>query len=389
MGSESDQLRIFFFPLPAPGHMIPMVDEARLFAKRGVDVTIIITQGNASFIQKIIDREFEAGHKIRTHILQFPSAQVGLPDGIENYNTITSMNMGVPLFQGLGLLQKPIEQLLHEIRPDCIVSDMFYPWTLDVANKLGIPRLGFRGMSHISMCAEHCIKIHEPHKSAESNVVLLPGLPHKIKMLISQLPDWSITTNDFTPLMDAVVDSEQRSYGMLMNSFHELENDYEQYFKTSMGLKAWSVGPVSLWVNRDFTHKAERHKIASNAALFQKSIDRDFNSGHRIKIHVVQFPSAQVGLPDGIENFKTVTSLQMCGALLQGMQLLQNPIEQFIQEMRPDCIVADMFFPWSLEVATRLGIPRVHEPHKSTESDVALLPGFPDTIEMPISKLPE
>ncbi|XP_048334831.2 soyasapogenol B glucuronide galactosyltransferase [Ziziphus jujuba] len=273
MGSESDQLRIFFFPLPAPGHMIPMIDEARLFAKRGVDVTIIITQGNASFIQKIIDREFEAGHKIRTHILQFPSAQVGLPDGIENYNTITSMNMGVPLFQGLGLLQKPIEQLLHEIRPDCIVSDMFYPWTLDVANKLGIPRLGFRGMSHISMCAEHCIKIHEPHKSAESNVVLLPGLPHKIKMLISQLPDWSITTNDFTPLMDAVVDSEQRSYGMLMNSFHELENDYEQYFKTSMGLKAWSVGPVSLWVNRDFTHKAERHKIACEYGEEHEIID--------------------------------------------------------------------------------------------------------------------
>nr|XP_015890281.2 soyasapogenol B glucuronide galactosyltransferase-like isoform X2 [Ziziphus jujuba var. spinosa] len=240
MGSEIDQLlRIFFFPLPTPGHMIPMVEEARVFAKHGVDVTII-----------------------RIHTFPFPSAEVGLPDGIENFNNITSMEMTRALAHALQLLRKPIEQLFHDMRPDCIVTDTFYPWTLDVANKLGIPRLGFRGSSYISLCAEYCIKKYETHKSTESDVVLIPGLPHNVEMMISKIPDWMITTKDFTHRMDFLRDCEQKSYGMLMNSFHDLENDFEDHFN-SMGYKAWSIGPVSLWVNKDATHKADRYNINS------------------------------------------------------------------------------------------------------------------------------
>jgi UDP:flavonoid glycosyltransferase YjiC (YdhE family) len=49
---ESQQLHVVFVPFPTPGHMIPMIDTARLFAKHGVDVTIITTHANASTFQK-------------------------------------------------------------------------------------------------------------------------------------------------------------------------------------------------------------------------------------------------------------------------------------------------------------------------------------------------
>ncbi|KAF3438994.1 hypothetical protein FNV43_RR17269 [Rhamnella rubrinervis] len=235
MSSETDQLRIFFLPLPTPGHMIPMVEEARVFAKHGVDVTIILTQGNANLVQKNIDHDSNTGHKIKTHVLQFPSAQAGLPDGVENFNSVTNIEMSHTLYRGIHLLQNQIEQLFHDMLPDCIVSDMFFPWTLDVATELGIPRLGFRGCGYFALCSEYCIKRHEPHKSTDSDVVLLPGLPPG---------------------------TEQKSLGMLMNSFHELEGSYEEYLKTDIGLKAWSLGPVSLWANKDVNQKAERCNIA-------------------------------------------------------------------------------------------------------------------------------
>ncbi|MCI31194.1 soyasapogenol B glucuronide galactosyltransferase-like, partial [Trifolium medium] len=44
--------------------------------------------------------------------------------------------------------------------------------------------------------------------------------------------------------------SEGRSYGTLYNSFHELEGDYEKLYKSTKGIKAWSVGPVSASANK-------------------------------------------------------------------------------------------------------------------------------------------
>ncbi|XP_048332884.2 soyasapogenol B glucuronide galactosyltransferase [Ziziphus jujuba] len=154
------------------------------------------------------------------------------------------------------------------MRPDCIVSDMFFPWTLDLADELGIPRLAFRGTSYFSLCAEHCVRTYQPHKNSINSdavdIVSLPGLPHKIEMLISQLPDWLRTTTHFTHLMEPITEAEEKSYGILMNSFHELEKAYEEHFPTTIGLKSWSLGPVSLWANQDLSEKTERCKISGS-----------------------------------------------------------------------------------------------------------------------------
>ncbi|KAH7520219.1 hypothetical protein FEM48_Zijuj08G0121100 [Ziziphus jujuba var. spinosa] len=292
MDSETQKLRIFFLPYHTAGHMIPMVDEARVFAMHDVDVTIILTPANASLFQENIDRDVLAGHRIRIHSIPFPSAEVGLPQGIESLNTITSMEMAGQLYNSLQLLRNPIEQLLHDQRPDCIVADMFFPWTLDVANQLRIPRLAFRGTSYFSLCGEYCVRVHEPHKSANSDVVSLTGFPHKIEMLISQLPDWCKTTTRFTAMMDVMRESEEKSYGVLMNSFHELENDYEEYFKTTMGLKAWSIGPVSLWVNRNVSDKVGRRVFRGTTGHFSLCAE------HFIRVYETHDKSAEFDVMD-------------------------------------------------------------------------------------------
>ncbi|RDY03272.1 Scopoletin glucosyltransferase, partial [Mucuna pruriens] len=81
------------------------------------------------------------------------------------------------------VLQEPLEQLLLDQHPDCLVADPFHTWVTDSAAKLGIPRIVFQGVN--------CIKLHEPHKkvSSDSEYFSIPNLPGEIRMTRNQLPD--------------------------------------------------------------------------------------------------------------------------------------------------------------------------------------------------------
>ncbi|PNX55318.1 soyasapogenol B glucuronide galactosyltransferase-like protein [Trifolium pratense] len=79
-----------------------------------------------------------------------------------------------------------------------------------------------------------------------------------------QLADWIRVKTSATGLFVDMYDSEKRSYGTLYNSFHELESDYEALSKTTMGIKSWSVGPVSAWINNDDERKANRGNMEMN-----------------------------------------------------------------------------------------------------------------------------
>ncbi|WRX31211.1 hypothetical protein QQP08_023698 [Theobroma cacao] len=147
MASDSLQLRIMFFPQLSYGHMIPTVDTARLFARNGVKVTIATTPLNASLFANLIQREKVSGSDIDTCIIKFPSAEAGLPQGCENVSSITSPEMSLKFFKALSLLHRPLEELLEQRRPDCLVADVTFPWATDIATKFGIPRLVFHGTS--------------------------------------------------------------------------------------------------------------------------------------------------------------------------------------------------------------------------------------------------
>ncbi|KAK2415467.1 soyasapogenol B glucuronide galactosyltransferase [Trifolium repens] len=152
---ESQQLHVVFVPYPTPGHMIPMIDTARLFAKHGVNVTIITTHANASTFQRSIDSDFNSGYSIKTQLIHFPSAQVGLPEGIENIKDATSREMLGKLGRGIYMLQNQIQVLFQDLKPDCIVTDMMHAWTVEPAAKLGIPRIHYYSSSYFSRLFVH------------------------------------------------------------------------------------------------------------------------------------------------------------------------------------------------------------------------------------------
>lgn len=167
----------------AHGHMIPLVDMARQFARHGSEATIILTPGNATLFSRTIERDREHGLQINIRLIVFPSSEVGLPEGCENLSSTTSQEMSLKIHKANELLQQPFEQLLEEDHPDCLVADVFIPWATDVATKVGIPRLAFHRTNAFSLCVHHVLHNQEPHKNIESNMesFIVPDLPDTIK----------------------------------------------------------------------------------------------------------------------------------------------------------------------------------------------------------------
>ncbi|KAG5526439.1 hypothetical protein RHGRI_032643 [Rhododendron griersonianum] len=198
--------------------------------------------------------------------IKFPAAAAGLPEGCENVDQITSDDMIPKFFEATTMLQDPLERILDEVRTDCIVADMFFPWATEAAAKFGIPRLVFHGTSFFALCASENLRLYKPYRevSSDDEPFLVPDLPHKIKLTKMQLPEHerSESETDFARLFVRMKESELLSYGVIVNSFYELETEYADYYRDVLKRRAWHIGPVSL-CNREIEDKAQRGKEAS------------------------------------------------------------------------------------------------------------------------------
>ncbi|KAK3412341.1 hypothetical protein EUGRSUZ_I01120 [Eucalyptus grandis] len=266
METESNRLHISFLPLPAQGHMIPMIDIAKAFATRGAKITVITSPAFAAIFSKQIERANQLGLEFHVQTVKFPSTEVGMPEGWENTDA-TAYSQNQPKFgEALSLLREPVLRILEKHRTDCLVTDFFFAWATDVAARLKIPRLVFGGTSIIAVCAEEVIARHQPHKgvSCDSETFLVPHLPGDIKLTRNQLPEHLrlLVENDFFKHAGEALESELKSFGSIFNSFYELEKDYADYYRNVLGRKAWHIGPVSL-CNSDTADKVQRGKEAS------------------------------------------------------------------------------------------------------------------------------
>ena len=257
MGSENHPLHIFLFPFPAQGHLIPTIDMAKLFSHKGVHATIITTPLNSPTISKSLPSFNDLIH-IKT--IDFPYAQVGLPQGCENMNSIPSPSFMDKFFEATTLLQEPLEKILQKSLPDCLVADMFFPWATDSAAKFGIPAILFHGTGFFSLCASECLRLHRPydHVSSDSEPFVIPNLPGEITMTRSQVPDFLKYNEDtiVSWLLIASKEAELTSYGVIVNSFYELEEDYADHYRNFLGRKAWHIGPLTLF-NTKIENKTE------------------------------------------------------------------------------------------------------------------------------------
>ncbi|KAF7848571.1 hypothetical protein BT93_L1835 [Corymbia citriodora subsp. variegata] len=264
MASESHQLHILFFPYLARGHMIPMIDMAKMFARRGCKSTLIATPHDEPTFLKSIAKPKDLGFDINVVMVTLPLKEVGLPEDCDNLNKLTTEEMRKQFLRAITMLDRQLELLIEKLAPDCLISDMFYPWTTEIAAKCGIPRLVFHGSSAFSMVAEECVKLYEPHKkvSCDSEPFVIPNFPGEITLSRTQLPDFVREETELTKFFDVVKEAEKRSFGIVMNSFYELEPAYADHCRTFLGRRSWFVGPFFL-CSKEIEDKAHRGNQAS------------------------------------------------------------------------------------------------------------------------------
>ncbi|GMP84814.1 hypothetical protein CsSME_00038189 [Camellia sinensis var. sinensis] len=268
MASQNNHLHFVLVPLMAPGHFIPMIDMAKLLAQHGVTVTVVTSPLIASRFNPIINRAIESGLHLRLLSLQFPSVEAGLPEGCETADTLPSIHLMRNFFVAICLLQEPFEQLFETIEPSpisCIIADKSIPWVADTARKFQIPRIIFDGTSCFTLLSTHNLHITKVHESvSESEPFELPGLPDKIQLTKSQLPP-SINPGSLLDVQDFRVKiqaAEAEAYGVVINSFEELEPRYVDGCRKVKRDKVWCVGPLSL-CNKDNLDKAQRGNKAA------------------------------------------------------------------------------------------------------------------------------
>ncbi|KAJ0612980.1 putative UDP-glucuronosyl/UDP-glucosyltransferase, UDP-glycosyltransferase family [Helianthus annuus] len=267
MASSPKDLHFVLFPLMQQGHMIPMIDIARILAHRNATVTIITTPVNATRFKPAIDRAIQAKLKIQVIELQLALAEVGLPEGCENFDMIPSVDLFVNMYASMDKLEKPSEEVLRRLTPapSCIISDNQFPWTTDLAHRFGIPRLVFHGPGCFTYLCLHIVMntnvLNEI--SSDSDYFVLPGIPDRIELTKAQAGGWGKIKEmegmeDFFERMSM---AEEGADGVVVNSFEELEPNYVKRLAEAKGKKVWCIGPVSLH-NRSFLDMAERGKKA-------------------------------------------------------------------------------------------------------------------------------
>ncbi|XVE76091.1 hypothetical protein DITRI_Ditri12bG0145200 [Diplodiscus trichospermus] len=260
MALNSAKPHFVLVPFMSQGHLIPLIDIGRLLAQRNVIVTIITTPQNAARFSAGINRDIESGLAISVLELHFPAAEAGLPEGCETVDNLPSMHLMSNFSAAVSMLQKPVEKLLGELkpRPNSIIHDKHFTWLGETASKFQIPRILFDGKSCFTLLCGHNISTSKVHESVpEGEPFMVPGLSDRIEFTTGQLPGHLNPGSNMKELSKKIIAAEEGAYGLIVNSFEELEAEYVESYQKIKKQKVWCVGPVSL-CNKDNMDKAKR-----------------------------------------------------------------------------------------------------------------------------------
>ncbi|KAH7511312.1 hypothetical protein FEM48_ZijujUnG0025700 [Ziziphus jujuba var. spinosa] len=340
---------------------------ANQFASRGCRATIISTPANAPDAIKSIETR-QLGLEIGVVLIKFPSKEVGLPEGCENTNSLTTKHMIQKFLVATTMLDQPLEQLLSEHRPTCLVASAFFPWANKIAAKYGIPRIVFHGTSSFALCAYASLFREQPHKkvSSDSEPFIIPNLPDEIKITRQQLQDHLKEESEVTDFARKVEESDLTSFGVIP---HILFFPFMAH-----GHMIPTIEIAKIFASRGC--RATIISTPANAPNIVKSIERSRQLDLEIGVVLIKFPSKEVGLPEGYENINSLTTIEMMDNLFVATTMLEQPLEQLLLEHRPTCLVADFVS----------GKP---QKKVSSDSEPFVIPNLPDEIKITRQKLPD
>ncbi|KAK7272843.1 hypothetical protein RIF29_13883 [Crotalaria pallida] len=247
--ASSGRQHIILFPFMSKGHTIPLLHFARLLLLRhNTAVTVFTTPKNRPFVANSLGG---TGASIVT--LPFPTPTgTDIPAGVESTDELPSISLFYKFANATEAMQPHFEHALQHTlpRPNFMVTDGFLWWTLQSATKFSVHRFVYYGMS----CHSHSLS-----KEAVHSGILGGPQPNDELVELTRFPWIKICKEDFEsefrnidPNSVAyqfnmkVISATIISYGMVVNSFYELEPVFVDFLNTEPSPKSWCVGPFCL-----------------------------------------------------------------------------------------------------------------------------------------------
>lgn len=244
------------FPFLAKGHTIPMIHLAHYLHRHGLAaVTFFTTPGNAAAFV----REGLSGADAAVVELTFPADVPGIPPGVESAEGLTSLASFAVFADATSLLRSQLEASLADMQPppSLLVTDPFLYWTKASAERLGVPKVSFFGISAFAQVMREVRVRHDPCATLKHDDVDADGNP--ATFTVPEFPHIKLTFEDFmAPFGDPASIAPMReldgklgkaieeSQGLIINTFHGLESPYVDFWNQHVGPRAWPVGPLCL-----------------------------------------------------------------------------------------------------------------------------------------------
>ncbi|XXG67901.1 hypothetical protein AAC387_Pa06g1138 [Persea americana] len=237
---------VVLFPFMAQGHLIPFMAFARLLEQAtNHTITLVNTPLNIQTLQSTLP----PSSTIRLASIPFDGSDHGLPPNVENAHNLPCFNLFLKLLEASRSLKPSFHSFITSMDPlpICIISDMFFGWTVEIANQLGIFHSVFIASGAYGTAVYFSLWLNLPHSQTDSDEFSLPDFPEAIAVERSQLSNHLKAANgsdSWSWFLQQELSLCLRSDGILFNTVRDLEKTGLGYFRKKTNRPVWAIGPL-------------------------------------------------------------------------------------------------------------------------------------------------
>lgn len=261
---------VLIFPLPAQGHLNPMLQLAELLSISGLKITFLNSPHNHAHLLQ------SAGFRARFDKfpdLEFRTVPDGLPDDHPRSGRIFKEMLG-----GMILKTKPVlTDLLVEITPpvDCIIGDGILGFVLEIGDELEVPVIHFRTIG--ACCFWIYYNIPDligageiPIQENEDMDCLIKTVPGMETFLRSRdLPTACRAKNAAGSGISLQTMAEEtrrsaKAHALILNTFEDLEGPILSLIRTKCP-KLFTIGPLHAHLKAKLENAVSSSELSSTS----------------------------------------------------------------------------------------------------------------------------